>query len=88
MAGEAKFTLRCVRVDPGVGAPSRMKSAGNYFPTLISTEYTLVALVPTLLRGNAVLAALRLDWEQRPGRSLDLFQNRALRSAVATLHKR
>ena len=37
-----------------------------------------VTLDPTLLRGNAVLAALRLAWEERPRRYSDLFQNRAL----------
>jgi hypothetical protein len=86
MADGAKFTIYYLLVNDGVVSSwladfrraIAHESAGNYFPSLISTDYTLVTLVPTLLRGNAVLAALRLDWEERPGRYLHLFQTRAL----------
>jgi hypothetical protein len=80
---EAKFALHDPLVDHGVASSSgpadsqragaQKESAGNYFPTLISTAYTSITLVPTLSRGNAVLAALRLVWEERPGRYSDLF---------------
>jgi hypothetical protein len=97
MADDGSFTPNSLLVDHGVvsswsadsqRAGAQKESHGDYFPTLRSAAYTLVTLVPTLLRGNAVLAALRLAWEERPGRYPDLFQNRDLRSAVATSHKR
>ena len=70
MAVAANFALRGLVIDEHLESSSsadsrrasRMNRPKNGFPTLISTEYTLVTLVPTLLRGNAVLAALRLDW--------------------------
>ena len=81
--------LLCRRGRPIRGKPERRRNQPeNYFPILISTDYTLVTLVPTLLRGNAVLAVLRLARAKRPGRYSGLFQNRALRSAFPMLHKR
>jgi hypothetical protein len=97
MADDGSFTPNSLLVDHGVVSSwsadsqrvgAQKQSAGNYGPTLISIVYTLVTLVPTLLNGIAVLAALRLAWVERPKHFPDLFQNRALRSAVATSHNR